>query len=288
MDLQKQGVIYLYFISSILTTLLNKEIVYRLKFSQHYLLIIMQSIIIVSLSYLVIIIKGMDIKIKNIKEWMVTSGVLSLMIVSNVKAVYYFEISLYTLYKNCTIVLVACLERIFYDKTISWLGYFTFSLIILSTWTADFSKTKNVLGCLWMLLNISSTAGFAMYLKALMNRNRSKIESVFFTNFIVIFFLTPMSFLFDDYSTKVPMDLRLVFLIVISSVLAMTTAFSTAWVLKTVTSTGFCMLGASNKLMLSICGLFWFNEDKGVLKIASLLLGIFSGLAYSYETATVK
>ncbi|KAL6122835.1 hypothetical protein NUSPORA_00094 [Nucleospora cyclopteri] len=284
MLLEKSSVIFLYFCSSVLTTIVNKQLIYTYNFPHHYLLIIIQSGIVTVFCLASIFLIKAKVKYSNIRHWLLTSIFLTLMIISNMKSIFYFDVSLYTLYKNTSIILVALLEFYFFKKPIKITGYFSFLLMIISSWTADLSNTKNFYGCLWMLLNIFSTAAYVLYLKFIMINIGTRIESVLFTNMLSIPLLTICTFVFDDFQQKIAVSPIIIFCIILSSVFAFLTAFSTAWTLQIISSTAYCMLGALNKVLLSFFSIFYFNESKNVVKIVSIFIGILGGFFYSYDS----
>lgn len=295
MLLNKICAINLYFFSSVLTTLLNKELIYILNFKQHYLLTTIQSIIICCIIYIYCMINNKSqrniLYFKELKHWFVTGIFLTGMIISNIKAISYLEISIYTIYKNCGIVVTAIAERIVFKKHVTRIGFVSFIVIIVSTYLANigFRQKQNLIpvsGYLWMVFNILVTTAYVIYMKHLMHKNKTKLESVFFTNFITIPILGAFSVIKDERG--IVFNTPIIVCIIASSILALLTAISTAWTLKIISSTTYSMLGASNKLLLSACAIFWFKESKNATKLFSLFLGIAAGFVYSYNDAFIN
>lgn len=209
------------------------------------------------------------------------------MITSGMKAIAYFDISIFTMYKNCGIVLTAILERIIFKKKISKIGMSSLTVVLLASYIVNTKESSfNIVGCVWMVFNIIATTAYVLYLKMMVDKTTSKLDSVFFTEMLGIPILGTFTVAFDE--RPVEMGFTVTTLIVLSSICALATSFSTAWTLKTISSTTYCMLGASNKLLLSACAIFWFNEEKNVMKIVSLLFGITAGFVYSYDAALQK
>lgn len=100
------------------------------------------------------------------------------MILSNVKTLYYFDVSLYTLYKNCSIVLVAFIERSFFSRPISKVGYTALAVMVGTSWTSDFKVSNSLVGYAWMAINVVSSTAYILYLKVQMDKNSSKIEFI--------------------------------------------------------------------------------------------------------------
>lgn len=282
--LQKLLVLVLYFISSVATVLINKVIIGTYSFSMHYFLIVVQSAVIITVVLIYYSISSHRPDMNNIKKWYVASILLTAMIFTNIKAMFYFPVTLFTLYKNLSILLMAFLELKFFNKKITLNGFISLFMIVLSSYAVNVSEKVVPVGYFWMIANIISTTAYILYLKKMLVFDQvSRLESVFFTNLLSIPILGVLSFLFDPVNFMTDSKMVWVF-VVISSVCAFLTAFSTAWTLKTISSTALCVIGALNKLLLSVGGFTIFHEHAGFLKVLSLFTGLFASALYSYDS----
>lgn len=281
---EKPVVISVYLASSAATFDLNKYIISTLNFKMHYLLIIAQSILIVSIILAQSLCSKVSFRYSSINKWWITSALLTVMMFTNMKALYYIPLSLFTLYKNSSIILIAILELYFFGKSITVLGCFSFVLMISSSLFGNTVDNIEVAGYYWMAANVISTAAYVLYLKKLMVIDMStRTESVFFTNLLSIPTLFVFSVLFDPI--EIPeMTLQLLASVVASGVAAYFTSFSTAWSMKVLSSTSYSMLGAMNKLIVSASGFLIFDENFEKVKILALLVGILSGMIYSLDS----
>ncbi|OQS54555.1 VRG4 [Ecytonucleospora hepatopenaei] len=295
MLIEKICAINLYFFSSVITTLLNKEIVYKYSFNNQYLLTLIQSLVICSIIYIYSLCQYKKFKsilfFKGLKNWIKIGFLLTGMIISNMKAITYLDVSIYTLYKNCGIILTAAFEWILFKKKISKIGFVSLFFLLITSYTVNLkTKVTNVniqlQGYIWIIFNILATTGYVISMKSFLELKGTKTESVFFTNFLSIPLLGGLSVALEKNNVEIGFSVAV--LIVLSAIFALMTAFSTAWTLKTISTTTYSMLGASNKLLLSACAIFWFNEEKNVIKLLSLLIGILSGFVYSYDSALQK
>lgn len=282
--LEKSVVATMYFLSSTSTFILNKLIMINLNFRMHYMLILLQSLVIISIIVIQVLFTKASIGYSNMSKWYVASILLTIMMFTNMKAVFYIPLTLFTLYKNCAIVLVALLEFKFFGKGITWIGLLSFVLMIASSMLGNSIDRIETPGYAWMAANVLSTSAYVIYLKKLMVIDLStRTESVFFTNLLSIPILLFMSLSFDPLEPT-PTDLRLVGGILLSAVCAYLTSFSTAWSVKSLSSTSYTMLGALNKLFLSASGFLVFDESFDYTKLVSLLIGIVSTAVYSLDS----
>lgn len=282
--LEKPIVASLYLFSSTATFDLNKYIITVFDLKMHYMLIALQSILIVAIILMQSLFTISPFHYRNIHRWWVASGLLTIMMFTGLKAVYYVPLSLFTIYKNISIILVAILEWYFFGVAITVIGFISFILMILSPFFGSTVDVVKPLGYFWMLLNIVSTAAYVIYIKKMMTVDMSsRTESVFFTNLLSIPILLLFSLIFDPI--KMPeITSGLVISIVSSAMMAYCTSFSTAWSMQVLSSTSYTMLGAMNKLIVSASGVLVFNEKFEMVKIIALLVGILSGTIYSLDS----
>lgn len=273
----------IYLFSSIITTLANKYILSSLGFKMQYLLVALQSF---TISGSLFVLRGFGIvefKLMKFRKWMVPSLLLATMILSGSKSLYYLPISLYTLFKNSSIIIVALLEQVLFKRNLSALSYLSFTLMILSSYVGDSSDIVIGIGYIWMLLNIISTTIYVLSLKMVVDMDSgAKTESVYYSNLISLPILATLSLLFDENGIG-EFSGEVVVWIIISSACAFFTSFSTAWTLNILSSTTLSMLGALNKSLGSFAGIAILGEKKNLQKIFSLLLGSVASGIYSYD-----
>lgn len=281
---EKSFIISIYLSASAATFDLNKYIISVLGFQMHYLLIILQSLIIVAIILIQSISSATSFRYSHLNRWWLISFLLSSMMLTNMKALYYMPLSLFTLYKNTTIILVAILEYYFFNLKITLVGLLSFLLMIGSSLFGNTVDRVHIFGYAWMILNILSTAAYVLYLKKLMSVDMAaRTESVFFTNLLSIPILSICSYYFDDFEAP-EYTPRLITSIFLSGISAYLTSFSTAWAMRVLSSTSYSMIGAMNKLLVSASGFLIFNEKFEEFKVAALATGILAGMLYSIES----
>lgn len=281
---EKSGILVTYFLASTATFVLNKFIMSYLDFKMHYMLIVAQSVIITGFVGLQTLFFNVKISFSHIEKWYISSLLLTIMMFTNMKAIFYMPLSIFTLYKNCSVILTAILEYKVFDRKISIIGYISFMLMIVSSLVGNTLDKIQTMGYIWMALNILATSGYAIYLKKIMVIDlSSRTESVFFTSLFSIPILVVMSLVFDPF-TEIIITYKLSLFIFLSSLCAYLTAFSTAWSMKRLSSTTYSMAGALNKLFLSASGFIIFEELYDPKKLISLLIGICSASIYSIDS----
>lgn len=269
-----------YSFASLSTTIMNKYILSILGYNQPFLLVALQSILICSFVLLGVLFKFCQVKLENIKKWLIPSLFLNIMIFTGTKTLQHLPISLFTLFKNGSIIFVSLIEFYIFSRTISSLEFISFILMILSSYIGDISGHVQAVGYIWTLANILSTTIYVISLRYVIKyKNSSTAESIFFPNMIAIPMIGLLSFIFEHQYPPFR-DSKLMSFIVLSSISALLTSLSTSYVLKYLSSTTFSMIGAFNKILMGFSGLVFLSESLSHLKLFSLLLGSFSTLLY--------
>ena len=270
-----------YLIISLSTTVLNKYILTILNFQVPFLLVVMQSFFICSILLSLKCCGMCRLCINNYKMWLIPSVFLCVMIFSGSKSLQYLDISFYTLVKNSSILIVAIVEYFLFKRFINLLEIVSFLLMIAASYINFF---KNELyGNIWIIVNVVSTTIYIVSLRhIILLENRNVAESVFFPNLISFFLIGIISYVNERNSyTGIPNTV--IVYIIISSICALLTSFTTAMVLACLSSTTYSMLGALNKVIMGFTGFIFINEKICYYKMLSLLIGMFGILLYTFN-----
>ncbi|KAM0673713.1 GDP-mannose transporter into the lumen of the Golgi [Gurleya vavrai] len=210
------------------------------------------------------------------------------MIYTNAKCMVYLTISIYTLFKDFTIILVAAGEYVLYKKKLDINTIIAFTLILLSSSLAKFScPNTSIYGYCWCILNILSTSSYILLYKYNLSTGKdSNSEAVFYCNFLSIPFLLFGFAIIDSKDFRLcslnSSALGIFFLILLSSISAFFISYTTAWCLRLLSSTSYSVLGAINKIIVSFSGILIIGEGRvSALKILSLIIGSLAGIIYS-------
>ncbi|KAK1348955.1 GDP-mannose transporter [Hamiltosporidium tvaerminnensis] len=280
-------------ISSLLTMVANKYIVSVLKFEMQFLFLGIQSTTVVIVLSILISIKIINVKNtrwKGLIRWSPSALLLSLMIYTGSKSIYYLPISIFSIFKNVTIIVVAVAEWFLYRKKIDKISYISFGCVFLSSLIGEKANFKiEFYGYFWTILNIFFTAFYLIFLKITIKKeNTNDFESVFYCNLISIPILFGCSLIFDKIDIRIlnfdRIMINILFWIFLSSISAFFISYSTVWCLRLLSSTTLSMLGAINKILVSFSGILIIGEDNvNIVKIISLVIGSAAGILYSFN-----
>ncbi|KAJ3068355.1 GDP-mannose transporter into the lumen of the Golgi [Podochytrium sp. JEL0797] len=299
-----------YCLSSILMTVTNKLVLSTYQFRMTFLVLAMQSIctvLMLALFSSLNLITHRKYNSYDAKRWFPISFALVMMIYTGAKALQYMSIPLFTIFKNLTIILIAYGERLFFNGApvtklvlISFLMLGTSSLI--AGWS-DIAGGKVVkpgsaslfTAYFWMTLNCLTTAFFSLFLRAKIKDVGFKdFDTVYFNNLLSIPVLLVSSLLFEggafaeSYARFVDPgedsgDLFwLVTAIVVSSVSAFAISYGSSWCVRVTSSTTYSMVGALNKLPISISGMLFFSDPVTFGSVSGVIIAFCGGIFYAY------
>ncbi|KAI9347639.1 hypothetical protein BDR26DRAFT_911066 [Obelidium mucronatum] len=243
------------------------------------------------------------------KRWFPISFALVMMIYTGAKALQYMSIPLFTIFKNLTIILIAYGELLFFKGApVTPLVLVAFSMLIMSSLIAGWSdiasgnvvkKGTDEVGLFvayfWMALNCLTTAFFSLFLRSkIKDFNFKEFDTVYFNNLLSIPVLVVSSLLFeggafaDSYARfVVPGEesgdlFWLIVAIGVSSVSAFAISYGGSWCVRVTSSTTYSMVGALNKLPISISGMIFFSDPVTFGSVSGVIIAFFGGIVYAY------
>ncbi|MBW0479922.1 hypothetical protein O181_019637 [Austropuccinia psidii MF-1] len=308
--------VFCYCAASILMTVVNKFVVSGHHFTMNFLLLTIQSTVCVgcvALSKHFRLIKYRDLDKNDVKKWFPISFLLVLVIYTGSKALQFLTIPVYTIFKNLTIILIAYGEVIWFNGSVTGLTLVSFGLMVLSSLIAAWSDIsplasahspdqilnqepidysalvrKNA-GYFWMLINCLASAAYVLAMrKKIKLTNFKDWDTMFYNNLLSIPILVMFSIFFEDWSSdslsrNFPLQGRTFLLaaMAFSGAAAVFISYSTAWCVRTTSSTTYSMVGALNKLPVAASGMIFFGDPVTLGNITAITTGFFAGLVYA-------
>jgi len=261
-----------------------------------------------------------DFDMVDAKKWFPISFLLVLVIYTGSKSLQFLSIPVYTIFKNLTIILIAYGEVLWFGGRVTGLTLGSFVLMVVSSiiaaW-ADIAYTLSSLseswnsidstfgattlkppakaignlnaGYVWMLINCLVTAAYVLAM-----RKRIKItgfkdwDSMFYNNLLSIPVLAVFSIIVEDWGSEnlqknFPPETRnfLLFAIAFSGAAAVFISYTTAWCVRTTSSTTYSMVGALNKLPVAASGMIFFGDPVTLGSVSAVTTGFVAGIVYA-------
>ncbi|ELQ74764.1 GDP-Mannose:GMP Antiporter (GMA) Family, partial [Trachipleistophora hominis] len=166
--MHKLAFIPLYLLSSLVSTLLNKHITTALGFHPTFLLLLMQSVIIVALLVFLKTVNACSfvLNLRCMLYWIPAAAFMVLMIFSGLRALSHLSISMFTLFKNYSVIVIAVFELVLFGRAISRLSIMCFVMMIISGMLVDYSETVvDRAGYVWICINVIASAVYVIVLR---------------------------------------------------------------------------------------------------------------------------
>ncbi|GAM84758.1 hypothetical protein ANO11243_027590 [Dothideomycetidae sp. 11243] len=250
------------------------------------------------------IITYRDFRQDDAKKWFPVSLLLISMIYTASKAMAMLSIPVFTIFKNISIIFVAYGEVLWFGGKVTPMMLFSFGLIILSSVVAAQSDSSQVsslpsakakadaanlqIGYAWTLVNCFFSAAFVLVM-----RKRIKVtgfrdyDTMFYNNLLSAPLLLIGSFILEDWSSaniarNFPPGHQaiILFIMVLSGLSAVFISYTSAWCVRTTSSTTYSMVGALNKIPIAVSGFVFFAEPVTFLKVCAMTIGASSGVVY--------
>ncbi|KAF8196679.1 hypothetical protein K438DRAFT_1825386 [Mycena galopus ATCC 62051] len=310
-----------YCMASIIMTVINKFVVSGANFSMNFLLLCIQSAVCIACVVIVKkagIITFRDFDMQDAKAWFPISFMLVTVIYTGSKSLQFLSIPVYTIFKNLTIILIAYGEVFWFGGRVTGLTFIAFIFMVVSSVIAAWSDVSGALGdsmptgstgtspaslhhvvkgvvqnlnvgYFWMLVNCLTSAAYVLSMrKRIKVTGFSDWDSMFYNNLLSIPVLAVFSFVVEDWGSEnlarnFPPQTRHVLLsaIAFSGAAAVGISFTTAWCIRTTSSTTYSMVGALNKLPVAASGMLFFGDAVTFGSVSAIGVGFFAGLLYA-------
>ncbi|KAG8862100.1 GDP-mannose transporter into the lumen of the Golgi [Tulasnella sp. 330] len=279
--------------ASILMTLVNKFVVSGAHFSMNFLLLTMQSVVCifcVTISKRMGFISFRDFDLEDAKKWFPISFLLAY------GEVIWFGGAVTRLTLGSFILMVIS------SLIAAWadISHTVTSLSLSAVWAdpagaaAQLPAVSTVVGNLnagymWMIINCCVTAAYVLTMrKRIKSTGFKDWDSMFYNNLLSIPVLALFSFLVEDWgyenlNRNFPIESRNLLLsaIAFSGAAAVFISYTTAWCVRTTSSTTYSMVGALNKLPVAASGMIFFGDPTTVGSVSAVGLGFFAGVVYA-------
>lgn len=160
---------------------------------------------------------------------------------------------------------------------------------------SDAAAVSPVTAYAWMVANCLSTAFFALMMRSKIKQvNFKDFDTVYYNNLLSIPVLLVFSALtevgefwrvYEKYTVGdgVGQLNGLVVSIILSSISSFAISYGSSWCVRVTSSTTYSMVGALNKLPISIFGMVLFDDAVTFGQVSGVIIAFVAGIVYSYS-----
>ena len=288
-----------YCCASVFMVLANKTLVTTFKFRHFLLLVCMQNALslvsMLTLKLLGVVKLDCSVQPQTAISWSPVNVFFLLMLFTGSASLHGLPLSVVTIFKNTTNIIIAGGDYMFFSTTTNALGMFSFVLTLVSTiYTAsdDFSSGERAEGYAYMVLNCISTASYVLYLRyALKSTQLSKLKATYYNNLLslplIFIILIANGDLSHQLGHEAFQNFKFLLTLLGTGLGGMFLSLSSMWCIRETSATTYCVVGAANKVVLVGLGMLLFAKGEMHMmtgrKLMFIAVGIASGMLYGYS-----
>ncbi|KAI5185768.1 GDP-mannose transporter [Nematocida homosporus] len=302
---QKASIIVFMVLSGIASTVMNKYLVSRLQIKTKFFILSVQTLVILVVLLplnLLFFPERTKEASQMISQWFWISASLTAMVYTGLQANTHLSISLFTVLKNGSILIIAAYDWNFNQYQITGLTVASFGLIVLSSLLGTVSdslgkknqvvdykqKEKLLVGLAWVAVNCTTSASYTIRLRMIgQSTGLPSTVIAMYANSLALPFIGLCTL--GEYMSMGSFPFKHLWVVVLSGLSTALIAVSTAMAAANFTSTTVAMINALNKAPISLSGvLFRFEQIESGWKWLSLGISAAAGISYALSRSSLS
>ena len=241
----------------------------------------------------------MDIFVRDSLDWRIVQiwWPLNLIFVGMIISGFYslktLQIPMVTLLKNLTNLLSILGDLFFYGKRYTVGVWASLALMTLSAAVGAVTDLQfDLVGYLWMSINCISTAGYALYLKFVLNqvddvtskKGLSDISKVYYNHLLGLPWLLLSILWFGEagvvFEQPALYNPNFLSALAFSGLVGFGLSYASIRFMAMTNVTTYVMVGSFNKLPTAILGWIFFQVQTTMVNVASVIVGLCAGIVF--------
>lgn len=229
----------------------------------------------------------------RLKQWIPLNLCFLAMLTTGSFALSLLTVPMVTIFKNLQTAIISFGDWYFLGKSSSLGTIACLIVMITGAVTAGYNDLEfDLRGYFWVLFNCLCGAAYVLFTKLVIDTQKmNKINNINYNCTISLPFLFAVMIVNGELSgvmrwfLNIPWSAYFVVLVVSNAVFSFGISFTSFWVLQTTSPTTFSILGAVNKVPLTLFSIWWFNNvfsTVGGYAVSGSLIG---GIIYAVNSA---
>eukprot|EP01125_Pyxidicula_operculata_P001434 TRINITY_DN11327_c0_g1_i1.p1 TRINITY_DN11327_c0_g1~~TRINITY_DN11327_c0_g1_i1.p1 ORF type:complete len:344 (+),score=69.03 TRINITY_DN11327_c0_g1_i1:47-1078(+) len=282
---------FLYALFSIAVTFSNKQILGEKQYNWGcpVLLLLFQNITSVALIKILSYFRYIEvqpIKVQTLIHWIPLNLMFVMMTMTSNYSLQYLSVAMVIIFKHLQTIAIALGDNYLFEEPLGFGSYMSIIIMMSGGIVAGFNDLEyNPVGYIWSIFNCSAGAAYSLYTKYAMKSTKlDRYSSVYYNNFcslpILIFIVLftnelPRAFLFEPYTGG------LVSVLMFNAFCGFAISVASFWCISATSPTTLSIVGASNKLPLSILSVWWFKTSYNFVGGVSGFTALMGGILYA-------
>ncbi|KAL6062028.1 GDP-mannose transporter into the lumen of the Golgi [Balamuthia mandrillaris] len=284
-----------YSASSMLMTLSNKYILSVWKFEAPVLLVLYQSCFTLGLTLLchhLGFLQLETLKLQKLKKWIPVNLFFVLMLLTAQSSLGRLSVAMVTIFKNFTTIAITLGDRFFFYHSISTGVAASLVVMFLGSVVAGFNDLEfNAVGYFYMLLNCASQCAYVLSMKRAQNLARlDPFNSVYYNNVLSVPSLLLLLVLQGElssstFASEAFQHSSFYLMLIANGGCGFAISMTCFWAIQATSPTTYSVVGALNKIPLTIIGSILFGNRFTTMGAISIFVGLSGGVIYAWAKA---
>jgi len=222
------------------------------------------------------------------KKWIPLTLLFVLMLYTSIKSLRTMSVAVQTIIKNLAIVVTAIGDWRLFGKQLSVPIFGVFFLMVCSSWLGSANDPwVTPWGLFWTFLNVFATVSYVLFMKLLVQQVSNEIGKygpVYYNNVLSLPFLAPAAlvtmpdFIVTVQNASVGGWICLSLMLLLGAMIT----FTSFWCMRQTSPTTYSVVGALNKVPLSLLGILIFRHKPTMLSAVGICGNLLAGVFYAY------
>eukprot|EP01138_Halocafeteria_seosinensis_P003896 gb/GECG01003982.1/.p1 GENE.gb/GECG01003982.1/~~gb/GECG01003982.1/.p1 ORF type:complete len:349 (+),score=14.75 gb/GECG01003982.1/:1-1047(+) len=220
------------------------------------------------------------------KQWLPVNLLFVAMLYTSFQSLKLLAVPLVTIFKNITNLIVLYGEWLFFKEKCDSQVVASLCVVVIGAVLAGWTDIHfTVTGYAWMLLNCLMTASYVLYLRAAVTLDVSTHDKAFYNNLLMI----PVALLLAAATGEFPLAVTseewgngsFVATVVFSGSVGFLLNLASIWCVACTSASTYSMIGALNKVPLSVVGVLVFSEPVTFRTAIFISMSLLGGVMYT-------
>eukprot|EP01116_Phalansterium_solitarium_P011042 TRINITY_DN26653_c0_g1_i1.p1 TRINITY_DN26653_c0_g1~~TRINITY_DN26653_c0_g1_i1.p1 ORF type:complete len:332 (+),score=100.76 TRINITY_DN26653_c0_g1_i1:139-1134(+) len=280
-----------YSATSLIMTFTNKALLSTYNLQYPLFVLVYQNVFTLSALALAVrldLLKLPPMRVSTLVRWYPVNILFLIMLASASYALRVLSVPMVTIFKNFATVLVTLGDMMLFRSVLTPPIFCAVIMILFGSVVAGLNDLSyNGAGYVWMAINCAATVAYVLYMRqAIKYTQLSEWGMVYYNNMLSLPIMIPMVAISGELSAigNIANDLTpgLVFMLLLSGVASFVISVSSFWAVRTTSPTTYSMVGALNKIPLTLLSFVFFDTPINFYGAAAIFISLSGGLLYSF------
>eukprot|EP00199_Chlamydomonas_sp_CCMP681_P000717 CAMPEP_0119105772 /NCGR_PEP_ID=MMETSP1180-20130426/3641_1 /TAXON_ID=3052 ORGANISM="Chlamydomonas cf sp, Strain CCMP681" /NCGR_SAMPLE_ID=MMETSP1180 /ASSEMBLY_ACC=CAM_ASM_000741 /LENGTH=432 /DNA_ID=CAMNT_0007090911 /DNA_START=55 /DNA_END=1353 /DNA_ORIENTATION=+ len=233
---------------------------------------------------------------ESVRIWLPVNLIFVAMNVTGFYALQDVGVGMFTVLKNLSNLMTIVGDYLIFNITYSWQVWVCLGLMIFSAMLGGVTDMSfSFRGYAWQLVNCAFTAAYSLYLSGVIKKLShqqhgkaplSELSMVYYNNLLSVPPLALLSLVSGETALLrgAPQirDPEFQAVAIIGGLMGFGVSFASIWCMSRTSATIYSLTGSLNKVVVAVCGMWYFSEPCSAINLASIISGLVAGCLFVF------